>query len=434
MLGGVSKLAKLLASDKIKTRKLGYKYVRELLSLEPGSDQFNMSFKDMLGVCKGLYYSLWMQDKLLLQEEAAARIAKLISTTKSRGIRSMYIKAMFETLAREWDNLDTWREDKFMMLVRVFFVRCIGSVTKRKVSVETLVNAVFGNVINTSTNSAIGLKLHLCLVIQQELLDAGVCRLLIGRSLFRKSPQSFTCSSNTPSKLFKPFQSSAYASELIKLLLFLTRQMRRYPKLPLNKISDELLVSSTEIVTHRKTLRRIALMLHTKKSRINDQRRNFYENPAVSNDAEATPVVAPSINTTTPTKKRRLQDFLENFEGSSDVSACHRKRRKNVDLGDEEGSPSILPCREPDSQRTAIADVDVREDVSAAASSAMNGEPASVTTKPEFDLSVMDQTSPIREKKRVSFGKVVCKRFSTRRVLSAKSITQTEPDRSILRH
>ncbi|CDS41958.1 ribosomal RNA processing protein 1 [Echinococcus multilocularis] len=423
MLGGVSKLAKLLASDKVKTRKLGYKYVRELLSLEPGSDQFNMSFKDMLGVCKGLYYSLWMQDKLLLQEEAAERIAKLISTTKSRGLRSMYIKAMFETLAREWDNLDTWREDKFMMLVRVFFVRCIGSVTKRKVSVETLVNAVFGNVINTSTNSAIGLKLHLCLVIQQELLDAGEIPTVI--HLFFK---------HTIETLQSIPRGSAYASELIKLVLFLTRQMRRYSKLPLDKISDELLVSSTEIVTHRKTLRRIALMLHTKKSRINDQRRNFYENPAVSNDADATPVVAPSINTTTPTKKRRLQDFLENFEGSSNVSARHRKRRKTVDLGDEEGSPSILPCREPDSQRTAIADVDVREDVFAAASSAMNGEPASVTTKPEFDLSVMDQTSPIREKKRVSFGKVVCKRFSTRRVLSAKRITQTEPDRSILRH
>ena len=28
----------------------------------------------------------------------------------------MYIRGMFETLAYEWDNLDVWRQDKFMMV------------------------------------------------------------------------------------------------------------------------------------------------------------------------------------------------------------------------------------------------------------------------------------------------------------------------------
>ena len=27
----------------------------------------DISYKDILGICKGLYYSLWAQDKLLLQ-------------------------------------------------------------------------------------------------------------------------------------------------------------------------------------------------------------------------------------------------------------------------------------------------------------------------------------------------------------------------------
>ncbi|KAL5971922.1 hypothetical protein TSMEX_000313 [Taenia solium] len=376
MLGKVSKLAKLLASDELKTRRRGYKCVCELLSLEPGSNQFDMSFKDMLGVCKGLYYSLWMQDKLLLQEESAARIAKLISTSKSRGTRSMYIKAMFETLAREWDNLDTWREDKFMMLARVFFVRCIGSIKRRKVAIETLANAVFEGVINANTNSAIGLKLHLCLVIQQELLNAG---------------------------------------------------------LPLNKISDELLVSSTKNVAHRKVLRRIALMLYTKKSKASEEQRNSIGNPSPLNDAGSNPTVAPPVATTTSTRKRMLkEDFSENLEASPDINSHRPKWEKKADAR-EESSP-ILSDQKLESQRTAVVDGGIKGDFSVAFSSAMNGEPGGVATKSEFDLSVMDQASLMPEKKRVSFGKVVCRRFSVHRISSVKNITLTKPDRSILRH
>lgn len=129
MLDGVSKLAKLLASDELKTRRKGHKYVQELLRLKPGPDSCKfqivtslslspdkISYKDVLGICKGLYYSLWMQDKPLLQEEIESKIVRLISTISTVEIRSMYIIAMFETLAREWDNLDVWRTDKFMMV------------------------------------------------------------------------------------------------------------------------------------------------------------------------------------------------------------------------------------------------------------------------------------------------------------------------------
>ncbi|KAL5109662.1 hypothetical protein TcWFU_000272 [Taenia crassiceps] len=396
MLGKVSKLAKLLASDEMKTRKRGYKCVRALLSLEPGSNHLNMSFKDMLGVCKGLYYSLWMQDKLLLQEESAERIAKLISTSRSKGTRSMYIKAMFETLSREWDNLDNWREDKFMMLARVFFVRCIESVKKRQVSAETLANAVFDGVINANTNSAIGLKLHLCLVIQQELPSSGEIPVVV----------------------------HSFFTHAVGTLQAIPKQMLRYPKLPLNKISDEMLISSTKIVTHRKVLRQIALMLYTNRSKANEERRNSIENPSTLNDAEANPTVVLS-------GKRRLGENLsQNLAPLDANSHCH-KRKINAET--REGSSPLLPAQNPESQRTTV-DGYVKGDVTMTFSSAMNGEPGGVATKPEFDLSVMDQAPLVPEKKRVSFGKVVCRRFSARRLSSVKDIPLTKPDRSILRH
>ncbi|VDM17954.1 unnamed protein product [Hydatigera taeniaeformis] len=341
MLRGVSKLAKLLASNELKTRKRGYKYVCELLSLEPGSDHFDMSFKDMLGVCKGLYYSLWMQDKLLLQEESAARIAKLISTSKSKVIRCMYIKAMFATLAREWDNLDNWREDKFMMLTRVFFVRCIESVKNRKVSVETLANAVFENVLNANTGSAIGLKLHLCLVIQQELLNSGAVVEIV---------QSF----------FK------HAVETLQSI----------PK------------------------------LYTKRPKMNEEQEKSIENPTTLNGDEATPAVNSITVTKTRTKRRLEEDHLENSEASPDLSLQRRKRRKKAEAG--AGSSSIDPDQNLASQRTEMVDRNEKE-VVGTSSSAVNEELGGETTKPEFDLSVIDQVPPIAEKKRVSFGKVVCR-------------------------
>ncbi|VDK21758.1 unnamed protein product [Taenia asiatica] len=376
MLGKVSKLAKLLASDELKTRRRGYKCVRELFSLEPGSNQFDMSFKDMLGVCKGLYYSLWMQDKLLLQEESAARIAKLISTSKSRGTRSMYIKAMFETLAREWDNLDTWREDKFMMLARVFFVRCIGSIKRRKVAIETLANAVFEGVINANTNSAIGLKLHLCLVIQQELLNAGEISAVV-HSFFTHTVET----------------------------------LQAIPK------------------------------LYTKKPKASEEQGNSIGNPSPLNDAGSNPTVAPPVATTTSTRKRMLKEnSSDNLEASPDINSHRPKWKKKADAKEE--SSSILSDQKLESQRTAVVDGDIKGDFSMAFSSAMNGEPGGVATKSEFDLSVMDQASLMPEKKRVSFGKVVCRSgsllfkpwFSACRISSVKNITLTKPNRSILRH
>ncbi|KAM7537734.1 hypothetical protein Aperf_G00000072348 [Anoplocephala perfoliata] len=184
MLDGVSRLAKLLASDELRNRKHGYKYVCELMKLRPGTDEgtglygdlmplVEVSYTDILGICKGLYYSLWMQDKLLLQEDAVARIVRLIRITKNRDVRSMYIKGIFETLSREWENLDIWRQDKFMMLARDFLAECVVSVKRRAVGSETVANAIFNSVLNADINSAVDLKLQLIAIIKEELPKAG---------------------------------------------------------------------------------------------------------------------------------------------------------------------------------------------------------------------------------------------------------------------
>ncbi|VDD79141.1 unnamed protein product [Mesocestoides corti] len=232
MLEGVSKLAKMLASDELKTRKLGHKYVRDLFSLKPGSDICELSYEDILGVCKGLHYSLWMQDKLLLQEEIVKRIVHLVPTIKSRQIRCMYINAMFETLAREWDNLDVWRLDKFMMLTRDLFVRCLTSTKKRSIPIKTLTDAVFDKVLNNNLNSAIELKLHLVTVIQQELVKVKDIPMVV-QSFFKRT---------------------------LKVIEDVPRLMRTYPKLPLKEISEELLAASTKYTAHRKILCRVAQM------------------------------------------------------------------------------------------------------------------------------------------------------------------------------
>lgn len=79
---------------------------------------------DMIRIWKGLYYCFWMQDKALLQEELALNISKLLDCLQEQPQQCiLFMKTFLITICREWPNIDKWRLDKFMMLMRKFFRR-----------------------------------------------------------------------------------------------------------------------------------------------------------------------------------------------------------------------------------------------------------------------------------------------------------------------
>lgn len=65
---------------------------------------------------KGLHYAMWMQDKMLLQEQLADNIASLLLFFSSEIESANFIKCMLISLSNEWPRIDRWRMDKFLMV------------------------------------------------------------------------------------------------------------------------------------------------------------------------------------------------------------------------------------------------------------------------------------------------------------------------------
>ncbi|KAM3141050.1 hypothetical protein pb186bvf_006851 [Paramecium bursaria] len=67
-------------------------------------------------IWKALYYAMWSSDKYFNQQQLAQEIAQLVRVVGHQF--SSYIKAMIYVLNKEWEKIDYWRINKFMLLVR----------------------------------------------------------------------------------------------------------------------------------------------------------------------------------------------------------------------------------------------------------------------------------------------------------------------------
>uniref|UniRef100_A0A914GTJ1 Ribosomal RNA processing 1 n=1 Tax=Globodera rostochiensis TaxID=31243 RepID=A0A914GTJ1_GLORO len=97
-------------------------HIRERALAEKG-----FSSDSLTRLCKGLHYALWMQDKMILQEEIAEEICALVGLFRTEEQLLEFVEAMLMTLSKEWPNIDRWRMDKFLMfirrLIRTLFLR-----------------------------------------------------------------------------------------------------------------------------------------------------------------------------------------------------------------------------------------------------------------------------------------------------------------------
>ncbi|CAD6194238.1 unnamed protein product [Caenorhabditis auriculariae] len=108
--------AQKLACGEPTTRRRALKVLHEWIVDQSSKRPFDEN--DLKRLCKGLHYVMWMQDKMLMQEELADRIAGLLTVFKSEEERVLYVKAFLESLSVEWIHIDRWRMDKFLMEVR----------------------------------------------------------------------------------------------------------------------------------------------------------------------------------------------------------------------------------------------------------------------------------------------------------------------------
>ncbi|VDO52447.1 unnamed protein product [Haemonchus placei] len=166
--------AQKLACGEPVTRQRAFRALQDWIKEQSAARPFNEA--DMLRLCKGLHYVLWMQDKMLLQEELADRISQLQLVFTREEERVLFVESTFKNLAKEWYHIDRWRMDKFLMmmrrLLRVLFVH-LSSLKWKKSVREPYWEAFRRTTISTDKSFPDGLKFHFAAIILDEMDNAG---------------------------------------------------------------------------------------------------------------------------------------------------------------------------------------------------------------------------------------------------------------------
>lgn len=72
----------------------------------------DMNKADLLKIWKGLFYCMWMSDKMPVQEELSTNLASLMHSCRTVSSALLFIGAFYATMIREWPLLDRLRLDK----------------------------------------------------------------------------------------------------------------------------------------------------------------------------------------------------------------------------------------------------------------------------------------------------------------------------------
>ncbi|KAI1639286.1 nucleolar protein,Nop52-domain-containing protein [Biscogniauxia mediterranea] len=106
---------KNLASSDRKLRDSALSTLRAFLS----NSQRRLSDTDNLKLWKGLFYSLWMCDRALPQQQLCGELAGLARALPRAAAVPPWAAAFWATVAREWTTgIDVLRMEKFLLLVR----------------------------------------------------------------------------------------------------------------------------------------------------------------------------------------------------------------------------------------------------------------------------------------------------------------------------
>ncbi|KAI1430711.1 nucleolar protein,Nop52-domain-containing protein [Xylaria sp. CBS 124048] len=104
-----------LASSDRKVRTAALESLRTFLSAAATAKR--LTPLDNLKLWKGLYYSLWMCDRPVPQQNLCAELAALMDVLPDDAVRP-WLDAFWEIIGREWTSIDVLRLEKFMLLVR----------------------------------------------------------------------------------------------------------------------------------------------------------------------------------------------------------------------------------------------------------------------------------------------------------------------------
>ncbi|OII77612.1 nucleolar protein NOP52 [Cryptosporidium andersoni] len=158
------RLGKTMTSIHPNSRRRGLQIIERFILKHRSS----LNSLQMIKLWKGLYYCLWLADKVPIQREIAINISKFQRLFTSVELWNSFIYEFYNMLTQRWDIIDRLRMDKFMFLQRVMIAESLDIIKKKeydKVYIEHLLNTYQMCIFTTS---GIGISLIFCHQFPQE--------------------------------------------------------------------------------------------------------------------------------------------------------------------------------------------------------------------------------------------------------------------------
>ncbi|XP_066257708.1 ribosomal RNA processing protein 1 homolog isoform X2 [Euwallacea similis] len=158
-----------LADNDEKTRRRALKYLKKYL--EHRYKASGISEMSLQILWKGLFYSMWMSDKPLIQEECAENISKLIHSFEFKESMQFFQIGLI-TIQNEWIGIDQLRLDKFLMFVRRLLRQALvvlkGKNFKKRPN-ETFAKVLEDTILSSINYTPLGLFMHFTEIYLEEL-------------------------------------------------------------------------------------------------------------------------------------------------------------------------------------------------------------------------------------------------------------------------
>ncbi|XP_059956392.1 ribosomal RNA processing protein 1 homolog B isoform X2 [Mesoplodon densirostris] len=178
--------AQRLASHEKGIRDRAVKKLRQYISVKTQRETGGFSQEELLKIWKGLFYCMWVQDEPLLQEELANTISHLIHVVNNSEAQYLFIQTFWQTVNREWPDIDGLRLDKYHMLIRLV-LRQSFEVLKRngweESRIKLFLDVLMKEILHPESQSPNGVKFHFIDIYLDELSKVGGRELLADQNL-----------------------------------------------------------------------------------------------------------------------------------------------------------------------------------------------------------------------------------------------------------
>uniref|UniRef100_A0A069DVQ4 Hipothetical protein n=1 Tax=Panstrongylus megistus TaxID=65343 RepID=A0A069DVQ4_9HEMI len=159
--------AKALAGNDKTLRDRALRRLRKWL-ISKSKSEIDITEDGFVRIWRGLFYSVWMSDKPLVQEEVVEAISNLMHCFNKFSEAQTFIMCFFQTLSETWFGLDAHRLDKYLMLVRRFLRQCFVLMESYEWKKEQLMELT-ASFKEAFMKAPLGLLMHVCEIYLEEL-------------------------------------------------------------------------------------------------------------------------------------------------------------------------------------------------------------------------------------------------------------------------